>query len=71
MDFLTNKVPRIHMAMWISQGFNPETGHISTFVEHCEQTNTTNIIAVAKFSDSDKNSDTKKHKKHSKRFKER
>ena len=68
--YLNNKAPRSHKAMLISQGFNPETGDLETFVEHCERSDTTNNIAVAKFSDSDENSDTKRHKNHSK-FKER
>ena len=56
--------------MLISQGFNPETGYLETFVEHCKRDDTTKIIAVAKFSASDDDSDTKRHKKRSK-FKER
>ena len=55
--------------MLILQGFNPETGDLVTFVEHCEQAETTNNIAVAKFSASDEDSDTNRHKKRSK-FKE-
>ena len=63
VDFLTNKSPRSHKAMLISQGFNPETGDLETFVEHCERAETTDNIAGAKFSASDKDSDTKKKKK--------
>ena len=33
-DSIANKVPRIHEAVLISQGFNPETGDMETFVEH-------------------------------------
>ena len=52
--------------MLISQGFNPKKVDLATFVEHCEQDNTTDNIAVAKFSASDKYSDTKINKKRSK-----
>ena len=34
VDSLANKASRTHKAMLISQGFNPETGDISTFAEH-------------------------------------
>ena len=56
--------------MLISQGVNPETGYLVTFVEHCEQAKTTDNIAVAKFSVSDGESAIKRHKKRS-NFKER
>ena len=56
--------------MLISQGLNPETGDLATFVEHCERSNTMDNIGVAKFSASDQDSDTKRHKKRSKKFKE-
>ena len=59
MDSLTNKSPSSHKDMLISQGFNPEPGDLATFVEHCERADTTDNIAVAKFSASDKESDTK------------
>ena len=36
VDSLANKAPRIHKAMLISQGFNPDTGDLETFVKHCE-----------------------------------
>ena len=32
VDSLANKAPRSHKAMLISQGFNPETGDLETFV---------------------------------------
>ena len=64
---LANKAPRIHKAMLILQGFNPETGYMATFVEHCKRKkNPTDNIAVAKFYSSDKDSDTQRHKKRSK-----
>ena len=63
VDSLANKTPRIHKAMLISQGFNPETGDLETFVEHCEHAETKDNIAVAKFDASNKNSDTKRKKK--------
>ena len=36
--------------MLISQGLNPETGDMATFVEHCKRADTTDKIAVAEFS---------------------
>ena len=32
VDSLANKAPRRHKAMLISQGFNPDTGDLETFV---------------------------------------
>ena len=60
VDSLSNKAPRSHKAMLISQGFNPETGYLETFVEHCERVETMDNIAGAKFDASDKDSDTKR-----------
>ena len=57
--------------MMILHCFNPEKGDLSTFVEHCEQAENTDNIAMAKFSASDEDSDTKKNKKHSKKFRKR
>ena len=65
VDSLANKALRIYKAMLISQGFNPETGDLAKFVEHCERVKTTNNIAIAKFSSPDGESDTKRHKKRS------
>ena len=48
--------------MLIYQGFNPETGYLETFVEHCEQAETTDNISGAKFAASDEDSETKKKK---------
>ena len=70
VDSLANKAPRSHKAMLILKGFNPDTGDLSTFVEHCKWVKTTDNISVAKFSASGKDSDTERHKKRSK-FKER
>ena len=70
VDSLANKVPRSHKPMLISQGFNPETGYLATFVEQREQAKTTENIAMAKFLASNEDSDTKRKKKCSK-FKER
>ena len=70
VNSLANKAPRIHKAMLILQGFNPDTGDLATFVEHCKRAMTTDNIAVARFFVSDEESDTKRHKKSSK-FKER
>ena len=66
VDSLANKAPRIHKAMLISQGFNPETGYLATFVEHWERAETTYNIARAKFSASDEDNGTKSKKKRSK-----
>ena len=63
VDYLTKKAPRSHKAMLISQGFNPETGDLETFVEHYKRAETTDNIAGAKFSASDEDSDTKMKKK--------
>ena len=71
VDSLANKAPISHKAMLISKGFNPETEYLETFVEHCERAETTDNIAMAKFSASDEDSDTKKNKKRSKKFKGR
>ena len=60
VDSLANKAPRSHKAMLISQGFNPETRYLETFVEHCKLAETTDNIAGAKFAASDEESDTKK-----------
>ena len=62
VDSLANKAPVIHKAVLIYQGFNPETGDLETFVEHCKQAETTDNIAGAKFSASDEDSDTKNNK---------
>ena len=51
--FLADKAPKSHKAMLISQGFNPETSSLATFVEHCERAETTDAIASAKFVASD------------------
>ena len=53
VEFLTNKAPRGHKAVLISQGFNTETGYMETFVEHFEQAETTDNIYGAKFAASD------------------
>ena len=63
VDSLAKKAPRIHKAMLIYQGFNPETGDLETFLEHCERAETMDSITGAKFSASDKDSDTKRRKK--------
>ena len=69
VDSLANKAPRSHKVMLVLQGFNPETGDLTTFVEQCKRAETTDNIAVAKFSASDEGSDTKRHKKRPKKFK--
>ena len=45
LDSLTNKTPRIHKAMLISQDFIPGTGYLATFTEHYKQAETTNKIS--------------------------
>ena len=60
---LANKALRTHKAMLISQGFNPETVDLETFVEHCERTETTDDIAGAKFAASDEDSEPRKKKR--------
>ena len=55
--------------MLISQGFNPDTGDLVTFLEHYERAETTENISGEKFADSDEDSNTKRTKKLSK-FKE-
>ena len=63
VDSLANKAPRTHKAMLISQGFNPETANLETFVEHCEPAETTDNIAGAKFAASDEDSEPRKKKR--------
>ena len=60
VDSLANKAPRTHKAMLISQGFNPETANLETFVEHCERAETTDDIAGAKFAASDEDSEPRR-----------
>ena len=60
VDSIANKAPRSHKAMLISQGFNPKTTDLETFVEHCERAETTDNIAGAKFSAVDKDSEPRK-----------
>ena len=63
VDSLSNKALRTHKAMLISQGFNPETADLETFVEHCERAETTDDIARAKFNASDEDSEPRKKKR--------
>ena len=63
VDSLANKAPRSHKAILTLQGFNPEIGNLATFVEHCKRDETMDTIALAKFSASDEDSDTKKNKR--------
>ena len=62
VDSLANKVPRTHKAMLISQGFNPETADLATFVEHCERAETTDDIAGETFAASNEDSEPRKKK---------
>ena len=62
VDSFTNKAPKSHKVMLISQGFYPEKGDMATLVEHFEQAETTDNIAVARFSALDEDSTTKKIK---------
>ena len=52
--------------MLIYQGFNPETGDLETFSEHCKQANTTESIAADNFSFLEEDIDTEREKKCSK-----
>ena len=70
VNSLANKAPRSHKVMLIYQGFNPETGYLETFVEHCKRSETTNNIAGAKLATSDKDNETNRKKNRTK-FKER
>ena len=63
VDSLANKLPRSHKAMLVSQGLNLVTVDMETFLEHCEQSETTDNIAGAMFAASDEDSDTKMKKK--------
>ena len=63
VDSLANKAPITHKAMLISQGFNPVTANLETFVENCERTETTDDIAGAKFDGSDEDSEPRKKKR--------
>ena len=49
VESLAKKAPRSHKAMLISQGFNPETRYLETFVEHCKLAETTDNISGASF----------------------
>ena len=50
------------MNMLVSQGFNLETGYLETFVEHCEQAETTDNISGVKITASDEDIETKSNK---------
>ena len=62
LDSFEKKASGAHKAMMISQGFNPETGYLATFVEHYEWDETTDNIALSKFPASDSERDTTKNK---------
>ena len=74
---LANNALRTHKAMLVSQGFNPETANLETFVEHCERAKTMDDITGAKFAASNEDSDprkknrTKTKDKHGKKCKKR
>ena len=63
VDFLANKAPKYHKAMLISQGFNPETSSLATFVENCESAEDSDVIAVTKIVASDKESEPRRKKR--------
>ena len=63
VDSLDNKATISHKAVLISQGFNPETENIKSFVEHCERAETTNDIAGAKFAATNKDSEPRNKKR--------
>ena len=60
VESLSNKAPRTHKAMLISQGFNPETANLETFVKHCKRAETTENIAGAKFAAYDEEREPRK-----------
>ena len=62
VDSLSNKAPRTHKAILISQGFNPEIANIETFVEHCKRAETTDNITGVKFAAPDEDSELRKKK---------
>ena len=62
VNSLDNKAPRSHKAIMISQGFNPETANLETFVKHCKSTENTDDISGAKFAASDEDSEPRKKK---------
>jgi hypothetical protein len=53
--------------MMIAQGFNPETGDLSTFVEHCERAETTEAIDKNFNAASEDEHENRKERKKSKR----
>ena len=63
MDSLPNKAPKTHKAMMILQVFDPETGDPATFIEQCNRVDTTDNIAMANLSSSDKDSNSNKNYK--------
>ena len=65
LDSLPNKVPRSHRTILTSQGFNPETGDMETFMEHFKRSETTYNISGVKFDASDKDRNTNRKKKRS------
>ena len=71
VDLLAKKAPRTHKARMISQGLNPKTGDLATFVEHFERDENADNIALSKFPDSDLDINTIKSKKLSKKAKKR
>ena len=71
VDSLANKAPRTHKSTMISQGFNPETGDLATFVEHCKRADTTEKFALYKFPESYLDSNIIKAKKRSRKSEER
>ena len=63
VNSLANKAPMTHKAMLISQGFNPETANLETFIEHCNRAETTYNIARAEFTASDEDSELRNKKR--------
>ena len=71
VDLLSKQLLRTHKAVLISQGFNPETVSIETFVQHYKRADITDNISMAKFPASDEDNDAMKNKKRSKKTKKR
>ena len=62
VDSLVSKSQEATKPCWSLQVFTPETEDLETLVEHCKRSDTTDKITMAKFSASDEESDTKRHK---------
>ena len=62
VDSLANKAPRTHKSTMISQGINPKTGDLATFVENRKRDKTTDNIDLSNIPASDSDRDTTNNK---------